>query len=76
MLAVPNLLMTRPFKADGKQGQRVSALQACLTQQLDEMKDGRYLAAWKEIRDTTDTQGWPRWNSGHVAVDTRKHASK
>jgi len=80
MLAVPNLLVTRSFKADGKQGQRVSALQACLTQQLDELKDGRYLAAWKEIHDPADTQGWPRWGAVPTpvpgATDTRKHASK
>ncbi len=31
-------------------------------QQLDELKDGRYQAAWKEIGDPADTQGWPRWD--------------
>jgi hypothetical protein len=74
MLAVPNLLMARPFNASGRQGQWVSALQACLVRQLDELKDGRYQAAWKEIGDPADTQGWPRWESGTLAP--RKLASK
>jgi hypothetical protein len=74
MLAVPNLLVARPFNAAGRQGQRVSALQSCLLQQLDELKDGRHQAAWKEIGDPADTQGWRRWEAG--PGDTRKHASK
>jgi hypothetical protein len=74
MLAVPNLLVARPFNAAGHQGQRVSALQSCLLQQLDELKDGRYQAAWKEIGDPADTQGWRIWDAG--VVDKRKHASK
>jgi hypothetical protein len=74
MLAVPNLLVARPFNAAGRQGQRVTALQSCLLQQLEELKDGRHQAAWKEIGDAADTQGWRRWDAG--VVDTRKHASK
>jgi hypothetical protein len=74
MLAVPNLLVARPFNGAGRQGQRVSALQSCLLQQLDVLKDGRHQAAWKEIGDPADTQGWRRWDVG--VVDTRKHASK
>ena len=71
---MPNLLVARPFNAAGRQGQRVSALQSCLLQQLDELKDGRHQAAWKEIGDPADTQGWRRWDVG--VVDTRKHSSK
>lgn len=68
MLAVPNLLVARSFKATGTQGQRVSALQTCLGQQLDELKDGRFQAAWKEIGDISDTQGWARWQTAPAEV--------
>jgi len=61
MLAVPNLLVSRQFKAGGTQGQRVSSLQTCLIQKLDELREGRYHPIWKEIKDTADTHGWPRW---------------
>ena len=75
MLAVPNLLVARPFNAAGRQGQRVSALQSCLLQQLDELKDGRYQAAWKEIGDPADTQGW-RLGRRVLAIRASTHRSE
>lgn len=74
MLAVPNLLVSRSFKPTGTQGQLVSALQDCLGKQLDELKDGRFQAAWKEIADFGDTQGWARWQP--AAAEVRKAAAK
>jgi hypothetical protein len=56
-LGVPNLLVTRPFKAGGTLSNRVSALQACLRQHLDELQEGRYQAVWKEIKDPSMTYG-------------------
>lgn len=56
-LAVPNLLLTRPFKAGGAIGKQVSVLQSCLRQRIDELQEGRYQAAWKEIKDVDNTYG-------------------
>jgi hypothetical protein len=38
-------------------GNRVSALQTCLREHLDELQEGRYQAAWKEIKDPNGTYG-------------------
>lgn len=54
-LGSPNLLVTRPFKQGGDMGKRVSALQSCLLKHLDELQEGRFQAAWKEIKSPTDT---------------------
>lgn len=56
-LAVPNLLVSRPFKAGGPTATKVAALQRCLTQHLDELQEGRYQPGWKEIKDTANTHG-------------------
>lgn len=60
-LAVPNLLVTRPFRASGANGQNVAALQACLTKALPDLKDGRYQPAWKDIASMDETYGWTRF---------------
>ena len=56
-LAVPNLLLARPFKVSGAIGKQVIALQGCLRQRLDELQEGRYQAAWKEVKDIENTYG-------------------
>lgn len=56
-LGVPNLLMTRPFKAGGEMGKRVGTLQRCLLNRLDELKEGRFQAGWKDIKRPLDTLG-------------------
>jgi hypothetical protein len=56
-LAVPNLLVTRPFRVGGAANQRVAALQACLTQHLDELQEGHYQPTWKEIRELGELHG-------------------
>ena len=63
-LAVPNLLVTRPFKSTGAIGKQVAALQTCLRQHLDELQEGRFQAAWKEIKDPDNTFGVTRFSSG------------
>ena len=60
-LAVPNLLFTRPFRVAGPIGTQVKALQTCLRQQLDALQEGRFQAAWKEIRDVDNQSGVPRF---------------
>lgn len=61
-LGSPNLLLTRPFKPNGDMGKRVAALQNCLLKHMDELQEGRFQAAWKEIKVPTDTLGVPRFS--------------
>jgi len=68
-LTAPNLLVTRPFKADGAAWKRVAALQRCLAARLDELQEGRYQPAWKEIRDVRATHGLKAFG-GAVAEST------
>lgn len=60
-LGSPNLLVTRPFKSSGDMGKRVATLQNCLLKHLDELQEGRFQAAWKEIKSPTDTLNVPRF---------------
>jgi TRAP-type uncharacterized transport system substrate-binding protein len=62
-LGVPNLLVSRAFKAGGSMGNRVSALQTCLREHLDELQEGRYQAAWKEIKDPNSSYGVKPFNA-------------
>jgi hypothetical protein len=68
-LTAPNLLVTRPFKAGGTAWKRVAALQRCLATHLDELQEGRYQPAWKEIRDVRTSHGLPLFGAG-VAEST------
>ena len=52
-LAVPNVLLTRPFKAGGVMAGYVAQLQSCLRQHLDTLQEGRYQPTWKEIKDVS-----------------------
>ncbi len=56
-LAVPNLLVARPFRAGGAMAARVATLQTCLRQHLDALQEGRYQPGWKEVKDATLTFG-------------------
>jgi len=58
-LTAPNVLVTRTFKAGGTAWKRVAALQRCLATHLDELQEGRYQPAWKEIRDVRASHGLP-----------------
>jgi TRAP-type uncharacterized transport system substrate-binding protein len=60
-LGSPNLLVTRPFKPGGELGKRVAALQSCLLRHLNELQEGRFQAAWKEIKAPMDTLGIARF---------------
>jgi TRAP-type uncharacterized transport system substrate-binding protein len=54
-LGSPNLLVTRPFKPNGEMGKKVAALQNCLLKHMDELQEGHFQAAWKEIKSPTNT---------------------
>lgn len=71
-LGSPNLLVTRPFKPNGEMGKKVAALQSCLLKNLEKMQEGRFHAAWKEIKNPTDTLGILRFGK----VETQKSASR
>jgi TRAP-type uncharacterized transport system substrate-binding protein len=60
-LGSPNVLVTRPFKPNGDMGKRVAALQSCLLRHLEELQEGRFHAAWKEIKNPQDTLGVARF---------------
>jgi hypothetical protein len=60
-LAVPNLLMTRPFKPTGEMGKKVATLQSCLLRNLEKLQEGRFSAVWNEIKNPGDTLGIARF---------------
>jgi TRAP-type uncharacterized transport system substrate-binding protein len=60
-LGSPNMLVTRPFRANGDMGKKVAALQSCLIRHLDELKEGRFQAAWKDVKDPLNTLGIARF---------------
>jgi hypothetical protein len=63
-LAAPNLLVTRPFRATGERGKLVHALRRCLVDHLDSLREGAYEPAWKELKEPSDTYGWPQLGAG------------
>lgn len=52
-LAVQNVLVTRPFS--GQRASNVASIQACITQNLTELKEGSYQPAWNEVSLSTQT---------------------
>ena len=58
-LAVPNMLVTRPFNPDGTRGRHVLALQRCIASHLEALREGAYEPGWKEIKNPGDMHGWP-----------------
>jgi TRAP-type uncharacterized transport system substrate-binding protein len=60
-LGSPNMLVTRPFKANGDMGRKVATLQSCLIRHLEELKEGRYQASWKDVKDPLNTLGVARF---------------
>jgi TRAP-type uncharacterized transport system substrate-binding protein len=70
-LGVPNLLVTRPFRSGGAMAGRVAALQHCLRQHLDELQEGRYQPAWKEVKDSTQHHGVAPFAPGLARLSTK-----
>jgi TRAP-type uncharacterized transport system substrate-binding protein len=58
-LAVPNLLLSRPFSTSGAKGKAVVALQDCIQKNLVNLQEGNHEPAWGEVTDLSDTFGWP-----------------
>lgn len=60
-LAVPNMLVTRPFNPKGANGKNVAALSKCIMEHLPDFQEGKAEPAWKEVTDPYNTFGWPRF---------------
>lgn len=60
-LAAPNLLVTRPFTANGVNGKAVAALQACIQKNLVALQEGQFEPAWSDVKDISNTHGWLRF---------------
>jgi TRAP-type uncharacterized transport system substrate-binding protein len=60
-LAAPNLLVTRPFSNTGANGKAAGALQACIQKNLRILQEGKFEPAWAEVKNISDTYGWPRF---------------
>ena len=56
-LAVPNLLLSPPYKAGGTYFKRVATLQRCLVKHLDSLQEGGFHPGWKEVREADQTFG-------------------
>lgn len=49
-LAAPNLLVTRPFSAEGPYGRSVATLRECLYKNLTALREGPYEPMWQELK--------------------------
>jgi TRAP-type uncharacterized transport system substrate-binding protein len=58
-LAVPNILLSRPFK--GEKAQAVASLKACITKNLQNLQEGSYQPAWNEIKSLDNTYDLPKF---------------
>lgn len=68
-LAIPNLLLTRPFK--GEKAQDVAKLKRCLGTKLLALQEGSYEPGWNEIKNLDNTFDWPKFTGG-TSVAKRK----
>lgn len=60
-LAAPNLLVTRPVSTDGATGKAVLGLMSCIQKNLRSLQEGKYEPAWAEVKNSSETYGWPRF---------------
>lgn len=73
-LAVPSVLLTRPYKTGGDLGRKVVALQSCMNRNLDRLKEGgpswkpAPQPGWAEVKNTSESYGWPLYNAGATKV--------
>jgi TRAP-type uncharacterized transport system substrate-binding protein len=63
-LAAPNLLLTRAFSATGVNGRAVATLQSCIQKNLVNLQEGQFEPAWRDVKNLSDTFGWPRFAGG------------
>lgn len=58
-LAIPNVLLTRPFK--GEKAAEVSRLRSCIAANLQNLQEGEYAPAWNEIKSVDNTFDVPKF---------------
>jgi len=75
-VSASNLLLTRPFKPNGDMARKMGTLQSCLMRNLDNLQEGRFSAAWKEIKNPTDTLGVARFTRSDGQKATRIAANQ
>lgn len=68
-LAVPNIILSRPFKGD--KAQAVASLKACITKNLQNLQEGSYQPAWNEIKSLDNTYDLPKF-AGAAAPAKKK----
>lgn len=71
-IAVPNILVTRPFKAGGEKAVMVSKLKTCLVNNLTKFQEGSYQAAWKEAKDPENVFGWNKFQAAGATRTAKK----
>jgi len=54
-LGAPNVLVTRPFT--GQRASNIATIQSCITQNLSELKEGKFQPAWNEVSANSSTGG-------------------
>jgi TRAP-type uncharacterized transport system substrate-binding protein len=59
-LAVPSLLVSQKYRLTGANGKNVTALQACILRNLENLQEGsKFQPGWGDVQGP-DTFGWPR----------------
>lgn len=54
---VPNLFVTRPFKAGREKNRRVETLRRGSKSRMDDLQEGDCRPVWQEFKDASDTMG-------------------
>lgn len=73
-LAVPNMLVTRPFK--GEKAQDVAKLKACIVSKLNTLQEGSFEPGWNEIKNLENTYDWPKFIVAGAAASATKSKKK
>jgi TRAP-type uncharacterized transport system substrate-binding protein len=73
-LAVPNLLLTRPFK--GEKALKVAKLKSCIATNLTVLQEGSYQPAWNEIKDLDNSYAWKKFEAPAAAVSANATKKK
>jgi TRAP-type uncharacterized transport system substrate-binding protein len=71
-VGVPNVLMSRPFKAGGEKATMVSRLKNCLKSNMVKMQEGSFQAAWKEAKDIENVYGWNKFQASGETRTAKK----
>ncbi len=65
-LGATNVLVTRPFT--GQRAANIAAIQSCITQNLDDLKQGKFQPAWNEVTPGAATGGMATFKAPTVVT--------